>query len=298
MKIILKKDEKWKSLISKFLEDFLSFFMPELYQETDFEKGYEFLDGELNRIKIKSSSKNRRSDKLVKVYLKDGTEKYILIHIEVQGYFDESFADRMFTYYYRISDLHSTRDITSISIFVDEDEGFHPNKFENVLFGSKILYEYNTYKVLEQKEKELKKSNNIFAFVVLTTLYSLKAKDNQKKKFDFKLELVKILSKRNYSKETIIEIFEFLDLLLSFKSKKLEILFDLEVDKMPSVKEKETMGSYKKFLLNKGKKENMIQVVLNGNKKGLSNDLLSDLTSLSIKEIEEILKNAPRQDKE
>ncbi|MFN8673436.1 MAG: hypothetical protein U0457_15300 [Candidatus Sericytochromatia bacterium] len=59
--------------------------MPELYQEIDFQKGYEFLDGELNKIKIKSSSKNRRSDKLVKVYLKDGSEKYILIHIEVQG---------------------------------------------------------------------------------------------------------------------------------------------------------------------------------------------------------------------
>ena len=256
----MKKDEKWKSLISKFLKDFLSFFMPELYQEIDFEKGYEFLDGELNKIKIKSKSKNRRSDKLVKVYLKDGSERFILVHIEVQGYYDEDFAYRVFKYYYRISDLHNTKNITSISIFVDEDESFHPNKFENMLFGTKILYEYNTYKVLNQKEKELKKSDNIFAFVVLTTLYSLKAKDNQKKKFDFKLELVKILSKKNYSKETIIEIFEFLDLLLSFKSKKLEILFDLEVDKMPSVKEKETMGSYKKFLLNKGKIEGKMRI--------------------------------------
>ena len=42
----------------------------------------------------------------------------------------------------------------------------------------------------------------------------------------------------------------------------------------------------------------MIQVVINGNKKGLSNELLSELTKLSIKEVEEILKNAPQQDKE
>ncbi|MBC7473089.1 MAG: hypothetical protein H7263_02265 [Candidatus Sericytochromatia bacterium] len=71
----MKKDEKWKNLISKFLKEFLSFFMPELYKQIDFDKGYEFLDGELNRIKIKSKSKNRRTDKLVKVYLRDGTEK-------------------------------------------------------------------------------------------------------------------------------------------------------------------------------------------------------------------------------
>ena len=59
--------------------------MPKLNEQIDFDKGYEFLDGELNRIKIKSKSRNRRSDKLVKVYLKDGTEQYLLIHIEIQG---------------------------------------------------------------------------------------------------------------------------------------------------------------------------------------------------------------------
>ena len=285
----MKKDEKWKSLISKFLKDFLSFFMPELYQEIDFEKGYEFLDGELNRIKIKSKSKNRRSDKLVKVYLKDGSEKYILIHIEVQGYFDEDFSKRMFKYFYRIADLHDTYEITSIAVFTDDNETFKPSQFDKNLFGTKVSYEYNAYKVLDQKEKALKKSDNIFAFVVLATLYSLKAKDNQKKKFDFKLELVKLLSKKNYSKEVIIEVFEFLDLLLSFKSKKLEILFDLEVDKMPSVKEKEAMGSYAKFKFNQGKNQEKIEIVINGNKKGLSNEFLSDLTKLSIKEIEAIL---------
>lgn len=40
----------------------------------------------------------------------------------------------------------------------------------------------------------------------------------------------------------------------------------------------------------KGIEKGLEQVVINGNKKGLSNDILSDLTGLSIKEIEEILK--------
>lgn len=72
----MKKDEKWKSLISKYLKEFLSFFMPDLYKEVDFNKGYEFLDGELNKIKIKSKSKNKRSDKLIKLYLKGGIEQF------------------------------------------------------------------------------------------------------------------------------------------------------------------------------------------------------------------------------
>lgn len=52
---------------------------------------------------------------------------------------------------------------------------------------------------------------------------------------------------------------------------------------MPSIKEKETMGSYKKFLLNKGKTE------------GLTNETISKLTKLSIQEVEAILKNTTRQ---
>ena len=58
------------------------------------------------------------------------------------------------------------------------------------------------------------------------------------------------------------------------------------------------MGSFSKFLLKKGKNERDIEIVINGNKKGYSNDVISDLSGLSIKEVEEILKNAPLQDKE
>lgn len=285
----MKKDEKWKILISKFLKDFLAFFMAELYQEIDFEKGYEFLDGELNRIRIKSKSKNRRSDKLVKVYLKDGSEKYILIHIEVQGYFDDDFSKRMFKYFYRIADLHDTYEITSIAVFTDDNEKFKPSQFDKNLFGTKVLYEYNTYKVLDQKEKALKKSDNIFAFVILATLYSLKAKDDQKKKLKSKIELTKILFDRNYTEDDIMELFEFINLFLTFKSQKFDELFYKEVEKMPKVKEKEVLNSFEKFLLNKGKNQEKIEIVINGNKEGISTTILSKITGLSLKEIEAIL---------
>lgn len=42
-------------------------------------------------------------DKLVKVYYRSGTEAWLVVHIE-EGYRDESFAGRMFTYYCRIWD--------------------------------------------------------------------------------------------------------------------------------------------------------------------------------------------------
>lgn len=54
-------------------------------------------------------------DKLVKVFSKDGSEEWILVHVEVQGYDDPNFAKRMFTYFSRILDKYG-KPITAISI--------------------------------------------------------------------------------------------------------------------------------------------------------------------------------------
>ena len=295
----MQKDEKWKILIGNYLKDFLSFFMPKLNEQIDFDKGYEFLDGELNRIKIKSKSRNRRSDKLVKVYLKDGTEQYLLIHIEIQGYDEDDFSDRMFTYYYRISDLHKTRNITAISVYTENNKSFKPNKFENKVFGTEILYKYNTYKVLEQNEKSLKKSNNIFAFLVLAVLYALKAKDNQKTKLKFKIEITKILVERNYSQEDINELFEFINLFLSFSSEKYDNLFYEELDKMPKIKEKEVLNSFEKFMMKKLKpqveesinNQKTIEIARNLKNLGVDINKISQATGLTIAEVEELKKS-------
>ncbi|MBC7473088.1 MAG: hypothetical protein H7263_02260 [Candidatus Sericytochromatia bacterium] len=190
----------------------------------------------------------------------------------------------MFKYFYRISDLHDTYDITSISIFTDNDETYKPNKFEKSLFGMELSYKYNTYKILDQKEIKLKKSDNIFAFIVLATLYSLRSKNNQKMKLKSKIELTKILFDKNYTEETIIDIFEFINLFISFRDEKFDNLFYAELEKMPKTKEKELLNSYDKFLLNKGKKE----IAKNLKNLGVEIESISKATSLSVKEIEKM----------
>jgi len=74
-------DEAWKEIIEIYFKAFLEFFFFEIYKDIDFEKGYEFYDKELEKILKESLTGKRTADKLVKVYLKDGSESYILIHI-------------------------------------------------------------------------------------------------------------------------------------------------------------------------------------------------------------------------
>jgi hypothetical protein len=90
-----KRDLLWKGIIRDFYLEFLRFFFPDHLHEIDLERGYEFLDKELEQIVPESSSKGRHADLLVKMYSPAGEEFWFLVHIEIQGYPDEEFAERM-----------------------------------------------------------------------------------------------------------------------------------------------------------------------------------------------------------
>lgn len=291
----MKRDDIWKRVIEKFFNDFVSFFMPDLYKDIDFSVEKKFLDKELQKISVKSQRKNRRVDELVEVKLKDGTERWLLLHIEVQGYDEPEFATRMYKYQYRIFDKFD-KDVIALAIFIDGDENFKPNKYEKSLYETKISYEYKIYKVLDQNENKLRQNNNPFALVILASLFYLKAKNNQNKRYSYKIKLVELLSGKNYTQEEINDLFDFIDILIGFKNKKLEELFYEEVNKMSKVKEKELIGGFKRIAIKVAIKERDVQIVKNFYKLGVEIDKISHATELSIKEIEEILKNMPQEE--
>ena len=57
-------------------DDFMYHFFEKEAKQIDFERGYTFLDKELNTILPESETRNRRADKLAKVWLKNGEEKW------------------------------------------------------------------------------------------------------------------------------------------------------------------------------------------------------------------------------
>ncbi len=210
-------DKLWKGIVEDLFEDFLDFFYPDLVPLIDFEKGFDFLDQELTQIFPDAEKDNRAVDKLVKVYLKNGKEEWLLIHIEVQGYEDDTFELRMFTYYYRILDRYQ-KEITALAIFTDKRKKYKPNTYRRDFQGTKLTYEFNTYKVLEQSKSKLMASENPFALVILATLATI-----EKKKLDddaimsIKWILVRLMFERNYSREKITALFKFIQHYIRFE---------------------------------------------------------------------------------
>lgn len=99
-------DQLWKGIIEDMFEDFVAFFLPNLFPHIDFAREITFLDKELEQIYSKTDDKLRLVDKLVKIYTKNGKEHWILVHIEVQGYYDPNFAKRMYIYFVRLKEKY------------------------------------------------------------------------------------------------------------------------------------------------------------------------------------------------
>lgn len=266
----MSKDKIWKNVISKFFSSFTEFFLPELHENIDFNQKPRFLDNELLKITQKSIGKNRTSDKLVEVSLKDGTNKWILIHIEIQDSKKDDFSFRMFQYFYRIFDKFNKK-IVAVAVYTDSNKTFKPNEYKDSFFGTQISYKFNTYKILDQKNniEELKQSKNPFSLVVLASFYYLESKKDENKRYNFKLELTSLLFEKGYVDQDIKELLDFIDILVKFKTEDLENKYLKEVDVMSKTKDKPLIGNYNKMLIERGKLEGVKEGVEKGVKEGI-----------------------------
>jgi len=103
-----RNDLLWKAALEDLFDDFLRFFYPDASELFDLDKGFEYLDKELEQLFPPEADQYapRYVDKLVKVFTNTGNEAWVLVHVEVQGYADPDFAFRMFQYYCRILDKY------------------------------------------------------------------------------------------------------------------------------------------------------------------------------------------------
>lgn len=229
-----RNDILWKSILEDIFDDFLKFFFTNAEELFDLGRGFEYLDKELEQLFPPESDTYtpRNVDKLVKVYCRSGTEAWLLVHIEVQGYNDNGFEERMFTYYYRIWDKYR-RPITAFAILTDECKHFLPGQFEQACLGTSLCFRFNIFKVLDQSEDELAVSDNPFAQAVLTTKIALIGKKlSVNELYRLKIDLAKRLLNRNIPKWKIGRLMNFLQFYVRLGSEELDEKFDLEIDKV------------------------------------------------------------------
>src|SRR5262249_35477679 len=127
-------DTPWKDALAYFLERFLAFFYPEIHADIDWSKGYDSLDKEFHQVVREAEVGKCLADKLFRVFLKNGEEAWLLIHIEIQGEKEADFPKRMFVYNYRIFDLYN-RTVVSLAVLTDAWPDWRPEEFSYEKWG-------------------------------------------------------------------------------------------------------------------------------------------------------------------
>lgn len=214
-------DANWKFIIEELFPEFMSFFLPKLAEEIDYTQAPEFMEQELHKIVADKVKKGKVvNDKLVKVRLKNGEDKWVLIHIEIQGTFETHFSKRMFIYFYRILDKYD-KEITALAVYTGNQQSRQKNKFNYNFYGTELEYKFNTYVAKDAQEKELLKSNNPFALVILAVKHYYKIPKDHNETFLFKLRLIRLCKEKGLNRRQIVSLFKFIDLTLQ-TSKELE----------------------------------------------------------------------------
>lgn len=255
-----KYDILWKSMLEEVFEDLLRFVDPGIEKKLDLSRGFEFMDKELAAINPEpgETADTRVVDKLVKVYLRDGGETWMLLHVEVQGENEAGFAKRMFRYYYRLLDRKSLqdKDVAALAILTGRYGKTVPDKYERRTFWGGVLYNYKTLCITDYSNDVLKASDNLFAIVMLVAKEALTKKpkknvdEKEKKKEEEiwdqkllkqKLLIVKLLyRKATFSEDKIRAILVFLNNYVSFNNSETNRIFMEEIDVITG--KKDTMG--------------------------------------------------------
>jgi len=310
-----RNDLLWKAALEDLFDDFLLFFFPDANEIFDLARGFEYLDKELEQLfpPDEDDFTPRYVDKLVKVFTRKGEEEWVLVHIEVQGYTDQDFAKRMFQYYYRILDKYE-KPITAFAIFADNSKNFHPRNYERKFLGTKVFYEFNTYKIIDQDDLELEKSNNPFAIAVLTAKLAISRSTlKEQQLFDLAYNLAKRLLTKQMPKVKIRSLMNFLRHYMRFENKEIIAKFDEEISNL--TERSVTMG-IEEFLLEQAEKQGIKKGMEKGIEKGIETgiekgietgiekgirntalkmrdngieiNLISNITGISIEEIEKL----------
>ncbi len=252
-------DSPWKEVIELYFPRFLEFFFPLAYAEIDWTRPYEFLDTELQQLEPNAEIGKRLVDKVAKVWLLDGEEAWVLVHVEVQGQYDSQFAKRMYTYNYRLFDRHQQQ-VISLAVLADEEVNWRPSSYSYQLGGCRVSLEFPVAKLLdyEAQWETLEQTTNPFGVVVMAHLKTKATHRNPESRLQWKLSLVRSLFSRGYSREDVLGLFRFIDWIMVLPEE-LARSFKAEVRSSEEAQRMRYVTSIERLAKEEGIEEGMLQ---------------------------------------
>jgi predicted DNA-binding ribbon-helix-helix protein len=293
-------DSPWKEIIETYFKEFIAFFFPQTHSDINWQRGYEFLDKELQKIAREAEVGRRITDKLVKVWTLAGLEVWVLIHIEVQSQYQTDFAERMYVYHYRLRDYYN-HPVASFAILGDDSPTWRPNQFEIKLWGCENTFHFPIVKLLDYSQQwaDLETSTNPFAIVVMAHLKTVETRNDVSSRQQWKLTLAKRLYQRDYKRQDVINLFRFIDWLIVLPED-LETVFWRDISTYQEENHMKYVMSIERIAEKRGREQGIEQGMLRERKAmilrlltrklgNLPTETIDQIQALSLSQLEDLL---------
>jgi hypothetical protein len=138
--------------------------------------------------------RKRFADALVRVTQNNGDERWVYVHIEVQGERDRSFEKRIYVYNYWLFDRYD-RPIASFAVLADQDENWKPDHFGYEVLGCGHRFAFPVVKLLDYaaQAQALETHPNPLALVTAAHLRTRQTRGDPQARYHAKYTLVRLL---------------------------------------------------------------------------------------------------------
>lgn len=248
-------------------------YFPGAHAQIDWSQPYDFLEQELAQVTHDAQLGCRRVDKLVRVAQRGGSDGWVFIHIDVQAQYDSHFAQRIFTYNYRIYDRYR-KPVASLAVLADGRAGWRPSSFSYSVFGCEMGIAFPLAKLTDYagKVEQLLADQNPFGLVTAAHLLTQQTRHEDVKRHDAKWRLARLLYERDWDKQRIVDLFAIIDWMMTIPELQRQFLTNIaqleRERRMPYLNSFERLGLEKG--LAKGREE--------GRKEALSELIAAQLT--------------------
>ena len=226
-------DGIWKDFVHDFWQIILRDCIPDLYDDADLEREAEFLDKEMHEISQQLDGESNAVsnskwyvDNLLKIYLKDGREEWVLLHIEIQGRGGEMISLRMFRYSCMIFLRYGRQPVALVILTAKRPkrEG-EPGVYRSAMFGTKTEYSYNTLMAYDFSDEELLANDSPVHLFIYAVKIASKYRRSDEKKFEYMRKILKVLVERNWDIGTRRKFVMFLEYAMRLRNREYKVQF-------------------------------------------------------------------------
>ena len=265
------------------------FFFPAIAADIDWERGFVFMDKELQKVVRDGEVQKRYADKLIQLWRLNGDPLLVMCHIEVQGQKEDIFGKRMFSYNYRLRDRYDCP-VASLAILADDSSMWRPRSYQDSIWGCNVLFEFPIVKLSDYRSDwaALEASENPFAIVVMAHLKTQDTKHEPEERKTWKFRLTTMLYDRGYTEQEILELYNFLDWMMRLP-KDIEQAFQVELEGFEEARKMKYVTTIERMAETRGKALGSKSMILrfSSHRFGeLSPALIEKVDGLSIAQLE------------